>query len=240
TLNEECTNEDKNQFKAKEIGTFYHLIFEKIKDWIIKDGSLYVINDNEFNEIHKKNYDEFKDRFKYYEDFSLLELKKVKDNCKKIIKKDIIQRLADNFKDANFEYEVNYSFLENGNNDNLFLQAIFDVLIKNSDGEWEILDWKTNKIMNDDDLEKIREKYQIQADLYCFILMNMYPKQDKYKMTLLLINADNTVSDNKCYIEYEYNKEQINNIIKDRIKKEINRSTISVNNRFERLDKIIV
>ena len=240
TLNEEYTNEDKNKFNAKEIGTFYHLIFEKIKDWIIKDGSSYVINDNKFNEIHKEKYDEFKDRYKYYEEFSLLELKRVKDNCKKIIKKDIIQRLADNFKNANFEYEVNFSFLENGNNDNLFLQAIFDVLIKNSDGEWEILDWKTNKIMNDDDLEKIREKYQIQADLYCFILMNMYPKQDKYKMTLLLINADNTISDNKCYIEYEYNKEQINNIIKDRIKKEINRSTISVNNRFERLDKIIV
>ena len=70
-----------------------------------------------------------------------------------------------------------------------FLPGTIDRLYRNGDGDWEIIDYKTNRILQDD-IEKISADYHIQIEVYALLLAGIYPGQKRYRVNLYFTHID--------------------------------------------------
>jgi ATP-dependent helicase/nuclease subunit A len=68
--------------------------------------------------------------------------------------------------------------------ENFILKGIFDLLYKNSEGLWEIIDYKTNRIKTAE-TASLAKKYAFQMRTYGLLLANLYPDQQIYPVSLL-------------------------------------------------------
>ena len=94
-----------------------------------------------------------------------------------------------------------------------FITGNIDFLVKNESNEWEIWDWKTNKIQDKSDLSRLKEEYELQMKIYSYFLMHLEPNQKKFVARLLLTELANIDSqDNDWTVKYEFilaNKSEI-------------------------------
>ncbi len=72
------------------------------------------------------------------------------------------------------------------------LRGIFDNLYLNSDGEWEILDFKTNRIKAEE-INSTAKKYVFQVEAYGLLLSRLYPQQNRFPVTLFFLEPMQTV-----------------------------------------------
>ena len=72
---------------------------------------------------------------------------------------------------------------------NDFLTGTIDRLYRNQAGDWEIIDYKTNRISHDD-IEKISAEYRIQIEVYALLLAGLYPGQECYRVNLYFTHID--------------------------------------------------
>ena len=66
------------------------------------------------------------------------------------------------------------------------LRGIFDRLFKNSDGLWEVIDFKTNRI-GSGEVETTAKKYAFQMQAYALLLSGLFPEQQTYPVTLYFL-----------------------------------------------------
>ncbi len=71
-----------------------------------------------------------------------------------------------------------------------FFTGTIDRIQRKQSGEWEIIDYKTNRITNEQ-LEKSGAKYEIQIKSYALLLAHLYPGQVNYKITFYFLAIDN-------------------------------------------------
>jgi ATP-dependent helicase/nuclease subunit A len=69
---------------------------------------------------------------------------------------------------------------------NFTLKGIFDCLFKNEQENWEVLDFKTNRI-GEGELESTAHKYEFQMQAYALLLSGLFPKQENYPVTLFFL-----------------------------------------------------
>lgn len=183
--------EEEEILSPKEFGIAVHYVFENIADWY-QDGKILTDRLNEITQFSINN------------------------NSKKITgQKEEIIRIAENvvnshifadynkyLKNAQAEYNLYYKV---GND---FINGIIDLLIQDNDGNYEIWDWKTNKINNN--LEQLGRHYEQQMKLYSYFLYKLRPNQDIYKSKLLFVRQSNN-SDNldDWIITYRWNREDL-------------------------------
>jgi ATP-dependent helicase/nuclease subunit A len=79
--------------------------------------------------------------------------------------------------------------------ENDFLTGALDKIYKYDD-EWEILDYKTNRIVPKN-LEKTAQTYEWQMKTYALLLQSVYPKQEQYKVHYYFTQIDKLYS--ICY-----------------------------------------
>jgi ATP-dependent helicase/nuclease subunit A len=82
-----------------------------------------------------------------------------------------------------------------------FLTGTLDRIYKNDRDEWEIIDYKSNRIV-EKDLMRAVAGYQVQMEIYALLLANVFPEQHAYKIGLYFVYPDKLSS-------HEYNPARI-------------------------------
>jgi ATP-dependent helicase/nuclease subunit A len=87
-----------------------------------------------------------------------------------------------------------------------FFTGTIDRLQKSDNGNWEVFDYKTNKVSNAN-FEETAQKYDIQMQSYALLLSRLYPGQKEYRVVLYFLTLDK-------FFEKTFKKEEIFNIEK--------------------------
>ena len=85
-----------------------------------------------------------------------------------------------------------------------FFTGTLDRLQKNKHGQWEIFDYKTNKVSKET-FEETAQKYDIQMQSYALLLAYLYPQQNEYRVVLYFLSIDK-------FYERIFNKGEISEI----------------------------
>ncbi len=173
-----------------DFGNSVHSIFEKINNWykqnsIIEDELHTIIMNSLRNLSLKDNHDTI-------------------DEIKLIVKSVIASKVFDDYdlENSKSEFNVNYVIGEN------FINSIIDLVIQHKDGEYEIWDWKTNKINNN--IKDLVDKYQHQMHFYAYFLYKLYPNQKTYKSKLLFVRQSiNALDNNDWIVELHWTNEEL-------------------------------
>jgi len=88
-----------------------------------------------------------------------------------------------------------------------YLTGKFDRLQKNDADQWEVIDYKTNKL-KPSNVDSLFDNYAIQIKMYALLLATLYPKQGFYNVSLYFLSID--LLKTKCF-----SAEAINHIRKE-------------------------
>ena len=84
---------------------------------------------------------------------------------------------------ALFEYALSFPLGEN------FLTGTLDLLVPTDSGQWEVWDWKTDRIASPQELERRAELYTPQMQVYAFLVLKRYPQQPDVWVRLLFVEG---------------------------------------------------
>ncbi len=95
----------------------------------------------------------------------------------------LVRRLAERAPHALAQWQREYAvFMPLGND---IVMGTIDALVLNEHGEYEIWDWKTNRVSSSDDMTTLLEEYRLQLELYALMLSRSVPEQHKFTARLL-------------------------------------------------------
>jgi len=182
-----------NDDNATEIGNLFHEVLGKIAEWLDENCQ---VNLDLLNNIINKSFFSRKMMFSK-------ELKgRIFEEVIEVAKTDFIKSNINNIKTSKSEFPL-YMPLDSN-----FLIGIIDILVKNSNNEWELWDWKSNKIENQKDILRLANFYEPQMQFYSFLLSKLYPMQKEYNAYLLFLNAAKSLNKKHqwCY-RFHWNEE---------------------------------
>jgi ATP-dependent helicase/nuclease subunit A len=70
-----------------------------------------------------------------------------------------------------------------------FITGTLDKLFQNENGQWEILDYKTNRI-DPAQVPEVMERYRLQTQTYALLLAHLYPRQAEYAVNFYFTHLD--------------------------------------------------
>ncbi|TAL68953.1 MAG: hypothetical protein EPN82_08555 [Bacteroidetes bacterium] len=179
-------------------GTLIHSVLERIKDWLQSDGVadektlnnvIETVCRNANRKIGRKLFD------------------RIHDECRQVANTTLIKLYTNLFNESISEQTMQIIYK------NEILLVKTDLLIKNASGEWEIWDWKTNRIESIDKKNELIKYYELQMKIYVFFLMKLYPEQQNFRARLLFTRlAKNGNNDENWFHVYIWNKRDFDNI----------------------------
>ena len=128
------------------------------------------------------------------------EIKEISNMIHNVLKADFIKDKIDAIKSSEKELELRW------NHDNDFLFGSIDLLF-NTGNEFEIWDWKTNKVNNIEELVSTALTYEMQMKLYVYLVSLRHPNQDTYKARLLFTQQASKLSE--WVYTFEFTKEDL-------------------------------
>ncbi len=188
-LDSSVLSNNQKTISASEKGLLYHEIFENISNWF-NNNSINEINLFETinNAIVKQNINLEK---KY--------IQEIFEKCKSISQTKLFEKFSKNIANSKREYKLTMPIGDN------FITGNIDFLVKNDCNEWEVWDWKTNQIEDKNDLNRLKEEYELQMKIYSYFLMHLEPNQTKFTARLLLTELANINSQDEDWtIKYEF------------------------------------
>ena len=75
-----------------------------------------------------------------------------------------------------------------------YLSGTLDRIYQDEDGQWVILDYKTNHI-SETEVIPTAARYKVQMDVYSLLIESIFPEQEEYKVGLYFIYADQIVNE---------------------------------------------
>jgi ATP-dependent exoDNAse (exonuclease V) beta subunit len=102
--------------------------------------------------------------------------------CHSIGNSNLLQRHHSSFINSKTEYSLTIPVEDD------FFGVIYDLLIENEKGEWEIWDWKTNGCSTQEQVDILMERYALQMRYYAYVLSLLKPGQFTYTTRLLFTN----------------------------------------------------
>ncbi|MFA6571097.1 MAG: PD-(D/E)XK nuclease family protein, partial [Bacteroidota bacterium] len=176
-------------------GSLIHKVLEQINDWIDITGK---IKETEFDEIitgavqgenraiHKKLRD------------------RIDKECRNVISTKLLKSLIGKVYGAETEYSMLLPF-----GDNVIIAKI-DMIIENNNGDFEVWDWKTNRVDKPSDKELLAKKYSLQMKTYAYFMMLNNPEKPKYYARLLFTRLASTVAEESHWTRlFEWTKEEL-------------------------------
>lgn len=159
---------DTDEYTGMLYGTLMHRILENIHLWF--DIKLNIKNDELMKLIKTSIPFNFQNNTELYNELF--------KECLNIVKTKLILDNIENILNGKPEYLLSIPVKDD------FLNVKIDLLLKNSSGDYEIWDWKTNTINNDSDKEELIGHYEFQMKVYAYFLAKLY-KQDSYISRIL-------------------------------------------------------
>ena len=161
--------EENDSFSGSFAGQLIHYVMQKSPQWII-DGHC---DDSRLESIVQSICES--------QEQSIAEglKRRVIGECKAISTTALLKKFAHMLPSAKFEEKYYYPI------DNDFLLAVFDCIIMNEKGEYEVWDWKTNIVRSQLDMDALLQKYKTQLEMYAFFAMKLFPDQQSLTLRLL-------------------------------------------------------
>lgn len=158
---------------SKDYGSFIHLTFEKIDNWINEQSEIQIesLTNVLINSAAQIG-------ILMNQDLLSRSLKTIKT----VMSTKLLKNNKQNIKNSLKEYEVYLPFRDD------FIIAKIDFLLIENQKILEIWDWKTSNIEHIDEMEEIANKYEIQMKLYAYTLKNLFDHHEKIKARLLFTN----------------------------------------------------
>ncbi|MEY5130625.1 MAG: hypothetical protein RL734_692 [Bacteroidota bacterium] len=167
-------DEQHEDITSAQFGIMMHQALEHIQKWV---------NPNDVNE---QMIDSIIDDIIQNQMSHSLEKEGVKIRmrrlCHAIGTSDLMQRHRFSISNAKTEYSLTIPVEED------FFCVIYDLLIENEKGEWEIWDWKTNGCSTQEQVDILTERYALQMRYYAYVLSLLKPGQQTYTTRLLFTN----------------------------------------------------
>ncbi|MCX7735822.1 MAG: UvrD-helicase domain-containing protein [Candidatus Kapabacteria bacterium] len=174
-------------------GTLLHKVLERINIWLKSDLSIDIeLLKNTINSVIP---------------FNLINSKNLAENllseAQKVANSKFIKDNYENIINGKSEYSLTIPI----HND--FLNAKIDLLLKNFDGNYEIWDWKTNTIQDNEHKERLIAHYEFQMKVYAFLISKIFNQKEYLSRLLFTKLADNNVRDEEWTHKYIWTKEDL-------------------------------
>jgi len=85
------------------------------------------------------------------------------------------------------EYKTEVSILKAAGDD--FLTGTLDRIYRDINGQWVIIDYKSNKV-NEQEVAGVTRRYMVQVEIYALLLASLYPGQKTFEVGLYFIYPD--------------------------------------------------
>ena len=167
-------DENHEDITSAQFGIMMHQALEHIQKWVNSNGVNEQMIDSITDDIihnhisHSLEKDEVKQRMQRL--------------CHSIGNSNLLQRHHSSFINSKTEYSLTIPVEDD------FFGVIYDLLIKNEKGEWEIWDWKTNGCSTQEQVDILMERYALQMRYYAYVLSLLKPGQFTYTTRLLFTN----------------------------------------------------
>ena len=193
--------ENEEDISGTIAGTLIHRALENIKYWMTNDARVQpqILSETIDRIIfdHGKAVDE-KLRSRIIEE------------CMNVASSELLQKFAGNINDAEIEY-----FLQMPINDNYLVGSI-DMLIEDGNGSYEIWDWKSNNVLNLEEMRQAASHYEKQMKVYAGLFTLLHPEQEKIRCRLLFTKLAKTgAHSGKWTYTYTWTKSQVAEYLND-------------------------
>ncbi len=151
-------------------GTIIHEVLSKLPSWLGTSGTIST-------ETLEKNITDELILAERHTNRQLTE--RIRFEAENTARSPLVQRFASAFQSAKQEYPLQIPVGQD------FLVGVLDVLLQNSNGNWEIWDWKTNKITSTNGMNELFEHYRLQLECYIYFCSLAFPHQQNFTARLL-------------------------------------------------------
>lgn len=167
-------DENHEDITSAQFGIMMHQVLEHIQKWVnaadVNEDMIDSIIDDIIHN-HMSNSLE-KDEVK----------QRMRKLCHAIGTSSLMQRHHSSLSNIKTEYSLTIPIEDD------FFCVIYDLLIENENGEWEIWDWKTNGCSTQEQMDILTERYTLQMRYYAYVLSLLKPGQFTYTTRLLFTN----------------------------------------------------
>ncbi len=186
-------NEDRET--ATVTGTLIHGVMERVAEWFDADGK---VDEEELQRTVRRVMEQNNAPFEQ----EIVE--QVLEECINTVSTTLIQKLSKNIIKGEPEKELIMPASDD------YLVGSMDLLLKNESGEYEIWDWKTNKIDYFKRMDEHAEHYKLQLSVYAYMTALLNPSQQKITARLLFTKqAGKNAGENEWTRAFTWNREEI-------------------------------
>ena len=167
-------DENHEDITSAQFGIMMHQALEHIQKWVNVADVNEVMIDSIIDDIiqNHMSYSLEKDMVK----------QRMRRLCHAIGTSNLMQRHHTSLSNVKTEYSLTIPIEDD------FFCVIYDLLIENENGEWEIWDWKTNGCSTQEQMDILTERYTLQMRYYAYVLSLLKPGQFTYTTRLLFTN----------------------------------------------------
>jgi len=167
-------DENHEDITSAQFGIMMHQALEHIQKWVNVADVNEVMIDSIIDDIiqNHMSYSLEKDMVK----------QRMRRLCQSIGTSNLMQRHHSSLSNVKTEYSLTIPIEDD------FFCVIYDLLIENENGEWEIWDWKTNGCSTQEQMDILTERYTLQMRYYAYVLSLLKPGQFTYTTRLLFTN----------------------------------------------------
>lgn len=203
-IGQESSNTSKieisNNISGIQFGVIIHYVLENINKWFIngeiKQNIFETTILNTLKDNHIYNIKEYYNR--------------IYNECENIT---LTKLIIDDYRN-NYVYEVENEYyypIEN----NIFI-AITDLIILLNNNEYEIRDWKTNKLRSSEEMSEISKKYKLQMKYYSYLLLQKNKSQNTINARLLFTKLAKPNANNDDWIyTFTWTRDQLANVYQE-------------------------
>lgn len=189
------TLDDRDAVRGSVAGTMIHRVLEQLPLWLSADGIVH-------SEIFERIVDYIMPEGNQLIQKQMRE--RIKQETLNVARTALIQRCAQGFSTSQREYELTMPIGVD------FLHGVFDMIVQNERGDYEIWDWKTHHVETHDAMEQIFGAHNLQLDVYAYLLSHLYPEQETFRARLLFTRrAAHDIADAEWTRSSVYSREDL-------------------------------
>lgn len=174
-------------------GTIIHEALAVMPEWLHSDQQLEHI---------ARNIIERKDRSAPPE-----LLRRVMQECRSVSSTALLGKYKQSILTGKYEYSLQMPVGQD------ILMGTMDLLIQDAEGQWEIWDWKTNRVRNARDIDKLRDFYKRQLQVYAVMTAGLFPHQEFFTTRLLFTRQAHAGATNDVWSRsFRWSKTEIKSI----------------------------
>lgn len=174
-------------------GTIIHEVLSNITSWLDEDGviDLSILEDEIRIATGERTLDpKLRER--------------IIREAKAIASSPLIRRMTPHFKNSEREIMLHMPVGED------FLVGAIDMLVPTESGEWEVWDWKSNRVEDTEGLDALAQYYALQMQVYAYFAAHLFQTQESFTARLLFTRMAHLGEEAQWTRTFTWTRKEIN------------------------------